>query len=135
LKIRLVDAVQTWLEASGITDGLLFRAVHLGGYARSWGMRRADVAEVVKRHAEAAGLDPSTSSGHSLRAGFVTSAAETGATIFKIAEVSRHKSTDVLDRLRALGQSVPRSCRVGVPMIVGKSSFLRHSVTVTKFNP
>jgi hypothetical protein len=34
------------------------------------------------------------SSGHSLRAGFVTSGAETGA--IKIAEVSRHKSTNVL---------------------------------------
>jgi hypothetical protein len=50
----------------------------------------------VKTYAQKAGLDPAEFSGHSLRAGFVTSAAETGATIFKIAEVSRHKSTDVL---------------------------------------
>ena len=50
----------------------------------------------MKRYAAMAGLDPAEFSGHSLRAGFVTSAAETGATIFKIAEVSRHKSTGVL---------------------------------------
>jgi hypothetical protein len=50
----------------------------------------------MKRYAALAGLDPAELSGHSLRAGFVTSAAEIGATIFKIAEVSRHKSTDVL---------------------------------------
>jgi hypothetical protein len=49
-----------------------------------------------ERYALAAGLDPAEFSGHSLRAGFATSAADTRASIFKIAEVSRHKSTDVL---------------------------------------
>jgi site-specific recombinase XerD len=63
---------------------------------RAWGLRGADVAAVVKRHALAAGLDPREFSGHSLRAGFVTSAAETGASILKIQETSRHKSVDVL---------------------------------------
>ena len=63
---------------------------------RSHGLRGADVAEVVKRYAEAAGLDPVEFSGHSLRAGFATSAAETGASILKIMETTRHKSTDVL---------------------------------------
>jgi hypothetical protein len=43
-----------------------------------------------------AGLDPEEFSRQSLRAGFVTSAAETGASILKIQEVSRHKSVDVL---------------------------------------
>jgi len=50
----------------------------------------------VKRCAKHAGLDPIELSGHSLRAGFVTSAAESGASILKIMEVSRHRSTDVL---------------------------------------
>ena len=34
--------------------------------------------------------------GHSLRSGFLTSAAEAGASVFKMMEVSRHKSVDVL---------------------------------------
>jgi integrase len=97
LKIRPVEAVQTWLQASRITDGIfLFRAVHRDGHVRSWGLRGADVAEVVKRYAMFAGLDPTEFSGHSLRAGFATSAAETGASILKIMETTRHKSTDVL---------------------------------------
>jgi hypothetical protein len=54
------------------------------------------VAAIVKQHVLAAGLDPAEFSGHSLRAGFVTSPAETGASILKIQETSRHKSTDVL---------------------------------------
>jgi hypothetical protein len=41
-------------------------------------------------------LDPAEFSGHSLRAGFATSAAETGASVLKIQEVSRRKSVDLL---------------------------------------
>jgi integrase len=96
LKIRPVAAVQAWLQAAAIEDGYLFRQVHRGGHVRSWGITGRVVAEVVKQYAVAAGLDPQEFSGHSLRAGFVTSAAESGASILKISEVSRHKSTDVL---------------------------------------
>ena len=53
-------------------------------------------AQIVKHHAVRAGLDPAAYSGHSLRAGFLTSAAEAGASVFKMMEVSRHKSVDVL---------------------------------------
>jgi hypothetical protein len=50
----------------------------------------------VKHYAVRAGLDPASYCGHSLRAGFLTSAAEAGASVFKMMEVSRHKSVDVL---------------------------------------
>ena len=42
------------------------------------------------------GLDPASYAGHSLRSGFLTSAAESGASIWKLSEVSRHKSLDTL---------------------------------------
>jgi len=55
------------------------------------------VALVVKARAEAAGLDPALFSGHSLRSGFLTEAArQPGANVFKMREVSRHKSLDIL---------------------------------------
>jgi hypothetical protein len=47
-------------------------------------------------NAERAGLDPSLSSGHSLRACFLTSAAKQGANLFKMMNVSRHRSVDTL---------------------------------------
>ena len=50
----------------------------------------------MKAYAKRAGLEPTEFAGHSLRAGFLTSAAEHGASIFKMMEVSRHKSVDVL---------------------------------------
>jgi integrase len=53
-------------------------------------------ARIVKRYAARAGLDPATFAGHSLRSGFLTSAAESGASIWKLAEQSRHTSLDML---------------------------------------
>lgn len=54
------------------------------------------VARLVKHCAGAAGYDASKFSGHSLRAGFLTEAASQGATIFKMQEVSRHKTVQIL---------------------------------------
>ena len=54
------------------------------------------VGLIVKRHAESAGFDPALFSGHSLRAGFLTSAAARGAPLFKMMEVSRHRRADTL---------------------------------------
>jgi integrase len=50
------------------------------------------VAEVVKSYAEAAGLDRGAFSGHSLGAGFVTSAAERGARAERIMDHTGHRS-------------------------------------------
>jgi integrase len=54
--------------------------------------------KMIKKRSAAAGLDPALFSGHSMRAGFLTSAAEAGADVLKMSEVSRHKSLDVLRR-------------------------------------
>jgi len=54
------------------------------------------VARIVQARAPAAGLDPARYAGHSLRAGFVTAAARAGADVWKIQQVSRHKSMQVL---------------------------------------
>jgi hypothetical protein len=53
-------------------------------------------SNIVKACAERAGFDASVFSGHSLRAGFLTSAAGKGASIFKMMDVSRHKSVETL---------------------------------------
>jgi len=54
------------------------------------------VARIVQARAAAAGLDPARYAGHSLRAGFVTAAARAGADVWKIQQVTRHKSMQVL---------------------------------------
>ena len=75
--------------------GPVFLQVRRYGAVRPSGLTGAMVALIVKRRAEAAGLDPALFSGHSLRAGFATSAAEAGKNLFKIM-VTRHRSVDTL---------------------------------------
>jgi integrase len=91
-----VEAVQTWLAAAEISQGPVFRAVALGGKVSSSALTPHCAARVVKRYAKRVGLDAAGYSGHSLRSGFLTSAAESGASIWKLGEVSRHKSLDTL---------------------------------------
>ena len=71
--LKPVVAVRDWLSAAGITDGPVFRPVSRSGRVRG-AARLTDrsIAEIVKRYAVEAGLDPEEFSGHSLRAGFVT---------------------------------------------------------------
>jgi integrase len=87
-----VKAVKAWLQAAGISEGPLFRPFAKGG--RRGAERLTD--QVVKAYAERIGLKATDFGAHSLRAGFLTSAARRGASVFKMRDVSRHKSMDVL---------------------------------------
>ncbi len=95
-RLRPVEAVQTWLAAAEISTGPVFRAVALGDRVSDVALADDSAARIVKRYARRVGLDAAAYSGHSLRSGFLTSAAESGASIWKLAEVSRHKSLDTL---------------------------------------
>src|SRR5262245_9764314 len=53
-------------------------------------------AVFVKQGAARLGFDPSTFGGHSLRAGFVTSAVKRGANLIKITDVTGHRSLEML---------------------------------------
>ena len=95
-RLRPVEAVRAWLDAAGITEGPIFRRVNKGGRVGAEALTAEVVALVVQRYAERAGFRPEDFAGHSLRAGFLTSGAENGASVFKLMEVSRHKSMDTL---------------------------------------
>jgi integrase len=56
------------------------------------------VALIVKKHAEAVGLDPARYAGHSLRAGLATSAAASAVSERVIMRQTRHKSVDMVRR-------------------------------------
>ena len=95
-RLRPVEAVQTWLAAAEISTGPVFRAVARGGKVSTRPLADDSASRIVKRFAARVGPDVPTFSGHSLRSGFLTSAAESGTNIFKMAEVSRHRSLDTL---------------------------------------
>ena len=88
--------LRVWLDAAGITEGAIFRPLWKGNRTREARLSDHAVARIVQARALAAGLDPERYAGHSLRAGFVTSAARAGADVWKIQQVSRHKSMQVL---------------------------------------
>jgi integrase len=90
------EAVLSWLKAAGITDGFVFRAISRSGKVSTSGLSDRTVSSIVKRAARQIGLDAKKFSAHSLRSGFLTSAAANGASIFKMMDVSRHKSIDTL---------------------------------------
>jgi len=96
-RLKPVQHLDAWLERAAVTEGPLFRRLSQCGM-RVLADRTSDrsVAEIVKARAKAAGLDPAAFAGHSLRAGFLTSAARAGASIWKMQEQSRHKSLNVL---------------------------------------
>jgi integrase len=93
-----VRALQGWLEAAAIDDGPVFRPIDRHGNIASARLSDRAVALIVKRAAEGAGLDPTRYSGHSLRAGFATTAAANGAPERAIANQTGHKSMEVLRR-------------------------------------
>ena len=91
-----VRAVTDWMVVAGITQGSVFRRLHRGDKVGRSRLSAPSVALVVKELAGKAGLDAERYAGHSLRSGFLTSAARNRASIFKMADQSRHKSLDVL---------------------------------------
>ena len=93
-----VKAVLAWLDHAQITDGPMFTSVKKGGAIGSDRLSAHAVAEIVKAHARAIGLDPQTVSGHSLRAGLATSAAQAGIAVHKIQQQTGHRSTAMLSR-------------------------------------
>jgi integrase len=89
-------AVKNWLQATSITEGSLFRPVTKGGRVGNSRLTDKSVAGIIKTYTRRLGLNEADFNGHSLRSGFLTSAARRGASVFKVRDVSRHKSMDVL---------------------------------------
>ena len=87
-----VRALAHWLEVSGINEGFVFRAVSRHDRVARQGLSAQSVALVVKASVERVGGDTKMVSGHSLRAGYCTSAAEKGLQPWQIREQTGHKS-------------------------------------------
>ena len=93
-----VRVLSDWLKAAGMTEGPVFRSVNRHGQLQRGRLTSQVVAQVVKRTAAAAGLDPAKYGGHSLRAGLVTSAAKAGKSERVIMKQTGHKSVQMVRR-------------------------------------
>jgi len=67
-------------------------------YTHGFAADGREVARILKRYAEVAGLDPTKFAGHSLRAGFVTESLLQGLSVLDIIKVTEHTSVDMLKR-------------------------------------
>ena len=81
-----VIALKDWIEKSQIKSGKIFD------------MSDKSVALTIKKYTAIAGLDSNKYSGHSLRSGFATSAAELGAEERSIMAMTGHKTTQMVRR-------------------------------------
>jgi integrase len=93
-----VAAVAAWLERSKITQGAVFCPVTRYGHLQPVRLSGDAVSEVIRERLAAIGMDINGYSGHSLRAGFATSAAQVGVSTLKIRAQTGHASDAMLGR-------------------------------------
>ena len=81
-----VKALNKWIVEAELKDGKIFN------------ISDKNVALIIKKYANYAGLDAHRYAGHSLRSGFATSTAESGAEERNIMAMTGHKSTEMVRR-------------------------------------
>jgi site-specific recombinase XerD len=93
-----VLSLQKWIEISKINSGPLFRRFIKGSKLSKNSLTDQTVALLIKEYLKLAGIDSKNYSGHSLRSGFATTAAESGAEERSIMAMTGHKSTEMVRR-------------------------------------
>jgi len=93
-----VISLKNWIKISKISAGPLFRRFVKGSKLSKNRLTDQTVALLIKQYLQLAGIDSKNYSGHSLRSGFATSAAESGAEERSIMDMTGHKSTEMVRR-------------------------------------
>lgn len=93
-----VRVLQSWMEQASISTGPVFRSINRHGRVQPGRLSGIDVARIVKKLAERAGLDAAKYAGHSLRAGHATTAAIAGASERSIMNQTGHRSVQMVRR-------------------------------------
>ncbi|MDA7475822.1 tyrosine-type recombinase/integrase [Candidatus Pelagibacter ubique] len=93
-----VISLKNWLDISKITSGPVFRRFLKGSKLSENRLSDQTVATLIKEYLNLAGINSKNYSGHSLRSGFATSAAESGVEERNIMAMTGHKSTEMVRR-------------------------------------
>ena len=93
-----VISLKKWLDISKITSGPVFRRFLKGSKLSENRLTDQTVAILIKKYLNLAGINSKNYSGHSLRSGFATSAAESGVEERNIMAMTGHKSTEMVRR-------------------------------------
>ena len=93
-----VANLKKWLEISKITTGPIFKRFSKGLSLTNKRLTDQSVALIIKEYLNLAGIDNKNFSGHSLRSGFATVAADSGADERSIMAMTGHKSSQMVRR-------------------------------------
>ena len=93
-----VTTLKNWLEISKINTGPIFRKFSKGSKLTKNRLTDQSVALLIKYYLNLAGVDNKNFAGHSLRSGFATVAAESGADERSIMAMTGHKSMQMVRR-------------------------------------
>mgnify|MGYP006092724809 CR=1 FL=1 len=93
-----VISLKRWIEVSNVSSDSLFRRFSKGSKLTKNRLTDQTVALLLKKYLKLAGIESKNYSGHSLRSGFATSAAESGAEERSIMAMTGHKSTEMVRR-------------------------------------
>ena len=93
-----VNNLKKWLNISNIKKGPIFTKFSKGSKITNIRLSDQSVALIIKEYLIKSGINSENYSGHSLRSGFATSAAEAGAEERSIMSMTGHKSTDMVRR-------------------------------------
>ena len=93
-----VVSLKKLLDLSKIRSGPVFRRFSKGSKLSENRLTDQTVALLIKEYLNLAGIDSQNFSGHSLRSGFATSAAESGVEERNIMAMTGHKSTEMVRR-------------------------------------
>ena len=93
-----VKNLKKWLELANIKNGPIFRRFSKGSSITNHRLTDQTVVLIIKKYLNIAGIDNSNFSGHSLRAGFATVTAESGADERSIMAMTGHKTTQMVRR-------------------------------------
>ena len=90
--------LKKWLELSNIKSGSIFRRFSKGLALTNNRLTDQSVVIIIKDYLNLAGIESKNYSGHSLRSGFATVAAESGADERSIMAMTGHKTTQMVRR-------------------------------------
>ena len=93
-----IVTLKNWITVSKIKSGPIFRRFSKGSKLSENRLTDQTVALLIKKYLNLAGIDSKNYSGHSLRSGFATSAAESGAEERSIMAMTGHKSVEMVRR-------------------------------------
>ncbi|MDB9802724.1 tyrosine-type recombinase/integrase [Pelagibacteraceae bacterium] len=93
-----VTSLKRWINFSKIKKGPIFTRFSKGSKITKERLTDQSVALIIKEYLVKVGIDSKHYSGHSLRSGFATSAAEAGAEERSIMAITGHKSTEMVRR-------------------------------------